>query len=134
MADHAAAFAFKLGVDHVTARIQWGRDGTPPRPTKAFERPARDARYKLLLGSMLETGSRVLALGHHLDDQVETSLMRLGRGSTLLGARGMRPLSPFGMSAALGGEYTDAQVLRTLDMWRSRPLLTVGKNFGNLRS
>ncbi|MCD8500997.1 MAG: tRNA lysidine(34) synthetase TilS [Bacillaceae bacterium] len=42
---------------------------------------ARDCRYAFFKEVLLETGSHILALGHHGDDQIETMLMRQVRGA-----------------------------------------------------
>ncbi|EAU88767.2 tRNA(Ile)-lysidine synthetase [Coprinopsis cinerea okayama7 len=127
MATHCSNFAAKLGLDHITSKILWGQPGFPPRPTESFERDARNARYDLLYKAMLSSGSNTLALGHHLDDQVETSLMRLGKGSTLLGARGMRPIRRWGMSEVPKWDFGQRD-LQGMRMWMIRPLLQVGKD------
>lgn len=40
--------------------------------------------------------ANLLALGHHGDDQIETMLMRMVRGSTMNGYAGMQPKRPYG--------------------------------------
>ncbi|WP_208995268.1 tRNA lysidine(34) synthetase TilS [Roseibium hamelinense] len=50
---------------------------------------ARDARYRLLANAMRARDLTALVLGHHLDDQVETFLDRLTRGSGIYGLGGM---------------------------------------------
>lgn len=57
------------------------------------EDAARRARRRFLLGLAERRGAAV-ALGHTRDDQAETVLYRLARGSGLLGAGGMRRWSP----------------------------------------
>ena len=70
----------------------------------ASETKARTARYRFLRAVQEECGARYLVTAHHADDQVETVLMRLLRGSapaglagiSARGARGLvRPLLPF---------------------------------------
>ncbi len=53
---------------------------------------ARRARYDLLSGCCARRGLLHLALGHHLDDQAETFLLRLGRGSGVDGLAAMAPI------------------------------------------
>lgn len=52
---------------------------------------ARELRYRAFDGIARETGATKLALGHTADDQVETVLMRLFRGSGPSGLAGIPP-------------------------------------------
>lgn len=62
----------------------------------ALEEAARQARYRFLGELALSLGAHTVAVAHHADDQVETVLMHLLRGSGLAGLRGMRPLTRLG--------------------------------------
>lgn len=61
----------------------------------ALEEAARRARYEFLAEVARRTGARTVAVAHNADDQVETVLMHLIRGSGLAGLRGMLPSSPY---------------------------------------
>ena len=54
---------------------------------------ARKVRYEILLNYCKKNKIKILLTGHNLEDQVETFLMRLSRGSGLRGLSAMKPLS-----------------------------------------
>jgi tRNA(Ile)-lysidine synthase len=58
----------------------------------SLEESCRRERYAFLADVRMKEGMDRIALGHHLDDQAETVLMRLLRGSGPEGLRGMLPL------------------------------------------
>jgi hypothetical protein len=127
------------------------RPGDVGETGDALESLARAARYRLIFDAMVrrrshnqnhdhdhdrghsddvdvdEKSVRVLATGHHADDQVETVLMRLGAGSSMLGLGGMRSVRRFGMS--LGRREGDFGWFghEGLHRWIVRPLLDVPK-------
>jgi tRNA(Ile)-lysidine synthase len=86
-ADRTAELLRNLGLDPIAVvRVEVGRDGGP-------EAAARTARYAALRTAAAERGARV-ALGHTLDDQAETVLLGLGRGSGPRSIAGMVVDSP----------------------------------------
>lgn len=56
---------------------------------KSFEEYAREMRYAFLLRMTLARGCAALATAHHADDQAETVLMRMLRGTTPAGMAGI---------------------------------------------
>jgi tRNA(Ile)-lysidine synthase len=70
VAARAAEQATALGLDAEVVAVEVGNDGGP-------EAAARDARYAVLRARPVDA----VLLGHTLDDQAETVLLGLGRGS-----------------------------------------------------
>jgi tRNA(Ile)-lysidine synthase len=91
-ASMVVARAQELGFEH---RVLVWRGS---KPTTGVEEAARDERYRLLEVAAMEAGLSDILTAHHREDQVETVLMRIGRGSGLSGLRGMRPARPLGES------------------------------------
>lgn len=82
-AEAVALWAQSLGLPHRI--LTW--DGEKPR-TRIQER-ARDARYELLFRHARDIGADHVLTAHHADDQAETILFRLLRGSGVAGLAGM---------------------------------------------
>ncbi|MFY3530280.1 MULTISPECIES: tRNA lysidine(34) synthetase TilS [Achromobacter] len=119
LAVHAAAVARELGIGialfHVHHGLQasadeWGRQvrvlaerlALPLSEArvdvalgagKGIEAAARDARYAALARLAGEHGIRHVLLAHHRNDQAETVLLRLLRGTGLVGMAAMKPVS-----------------------------------------
>lgn len=67
------------------------------RKRLSLEMAARELRYAELRRMAAEHGLVRVALGHHRDDQVETILLRLIRGTGIEGLAGMQPLRDDGI-------------------------------------
>lgn len=73
----------EVGVPHDILRVQVAAGAS-------LQAQARAARYASLGSWAQEHGLRAVATGHHADDQAETLLMRLARGSGVGGLAGVR--------------------------------------------
>lgn len=65
-------------------------------PDSNIEAAARKFRYAFFKEQMAAKNSTILLTAHHADDQMETILMRLTRGSTLNGYAGIQRIRPLG--------------------------------------
>jgi tRNA(Ile)-lysidine synthase len=77
-----------LGVPHRTLR--W----TGRKPATGLQEAARVARYRMLGEAARRAGASHILTAHTLDDQAETVLIRMSRGSGLTGLGAMTRLAP----------------------------------------
>ncbi len=112
---HVQAFANRLGLPYYAGRQDVGAYARAE--ALSLEEAARLARYHFLFGLAQELEAQAVAVGHTADDQVETVLLHLLRGSGLAGLTGMVPcLLPNPWSAAI-------PLLRPLlNVWRAQVL------------
>lgn len=109
--DATRHLAAALGLDFAEADL---RVAALPGNSEAN---ARRGRYAALADLARAHGLRVVATGHHADDQAETLLMRLLRGAGprgLAGIRSSRPITPGGPSLVRPMLRITAQQARAL--------------------
>lgn len=114
-AEHADRVCRMLGVGLTVCRVS-----VPEQAS--LEAAARDARRQALAGC-LQPGD-VLLLAQHRDDQAETLLFRLLRGSGLAGLGAMKPVSHFPLLAPTPAS-TQQPVQQSVPQWR--PFLTLSR-------
>jgi tRNA(Ile)-lysidine synthase len=81
----ASAGAQAVGAQFCALAVEVSRSGD------GLEAAAREARHGALQTIARTQGAAAVLLGHTMEDQAETLLLRLARGTTLRGAAGMRP-------------------------------------------
>jgi tRNA(Ile)-lysidine synthase len=79
----------RFGIEAVTACLALGPGASETR--------ARLSRYRFLRAVQAERGARYLLTAHHADDQVETVLLRVLKGSAPSGLKGIDPVGPRGL-------------------------------------
>ena len=92
-AEYVSQLAQQMGIPHSI-----GREDVRARPSShsgSLEEKAREARYEFLANVAEETKAQGVAVAHTADDQVETVLLHLLRGSGMAGLRGMQSVRPF---------------------------------------
>jgi tRNA(Ile)-lysidine synthase len=107
--------AGKLGLPHET--LIWDE----AKPGSGIQAAAREARYRLIGQALArerlarpDRPTRCIVTGHHANDQAETFLMRLARGSGLDGLSGMREEEPILLPAGPGQAPVASMLVRPL--------------------
>jgi tRNA(Ile)-lysidine synthase len=113
-----AALCARLGIPHAILSVAVVPAGA------GVQAAAREARYAALAGWMRALAADTLLTGHHLDDQAETLMMRLLRGSGVAGLAGIRAAAP------LPAAGPDARLARPLLGWRRTELEAIVRSAG----
>jgi tRNA(Ile)-lysidine synthase len=106
-----------LAVPHAILTARWDQP-----PASAIEERARKERYRLLGYWAEERGLAAIVTAHHAEDQAETLLMRLARGSGVKGLAAMRR-----RSIASGAHV---RLVRPLLGWRRSELEAICSHAG----
>lgn len=127
-ADRDAAFVKEFAKSHNIPFFLKRLDGEALKAAEgSLEEKARDARYKALVEVFNETGDPrlrgddnkgIIVTAHHAGDQAETMYMRLKRGTTLAGLRGiqsLRALDSIGHTCASRCGVTQQASLHTIN-------------------
>ena len=110
-----ARLARKLGIAHRTLR--WNG----AKPTTGLQEAARQARYRLLAAAARKASASHILTAHTLDDQAETVLIRMSRGSGITGLAAMARLS-----SVPGDEEGQIKLVRPLlDIPKARLIATL---------
>jgi tRNA(Ile)-lysidine synthase len=107
--------ARSLGVTHRTVKWQGGK------PSTGVQEKARKARYDLLMKEAARAGASHLLTAHTLDDQAETVLFRLSRGSGIAGLGAMARVTPLG-GGALVRPFLDLPKARLVATLKARQI------------
>ncbi len=109
-----ARYCAQIGVPHAILTVSVAPGNTQGQ--------ARNARYAALGDWLNQRHLNALATAHHVDDQAETFMMRLNRGSGLAGLSGIRAIGD-----APGVRHP---VVRPLLRWRRTELARIVDSFG----
>lgn len=109
-----------LGIEnHV---LVWRHDELP---TANIQAVAREARYSLMRDWCKQKGISFLCTAHHLDDQAETVLLRLARGSGVYGLAGMSEKRDLGKGVVLARPLLSVSKQRLVAVLRERRMTWV---------
>jgi tRNA(Ile)-lysidine synthase len=90
--------------------LKWDHDN----PSTRIQESARDARYELMAEYCKSHGIAHLFLAHHADDQAETVLFRLAKGSGLDGLGGMKMRNAYNSDLSLCRPFLDIEKSRLI--------------------
>ena len=113
--------ARRLGIAHHTLR--W----SGPKPKTGLQEKARAARYRLIAAAADRVRATCILTAHTIDDQAETILFRISRGSGLTGLAGMARMRPLVMPAQPSAAPRRGTPEPGTNVFLVRPLLEIAK-------
>ena len=99
------------------------------RGISSFEQATREVRYEFLLELSRSTGAAAVAVGHTMDDQAETVMEHLLRGSGLYGLRGMTESAPWPWPPGAGGPFLFRPLLAVTKAQTTEYCRALGQDF-----
>ena len=114
-ANFARALAGQLGVgegNFISARVDIAK--LAREKSQGIEATARLARYEFFESVCAQQNCRHIATGHHADDQAETVLFRVLRGTGLGGLAGIPAKREHQNSANIGDDFTIIRPMLTI--------------------
>ncbi|KAG8848141.1 hypothetical protein FRB91_011139 [Serendipita sp. 411] len=135
-AEHCKDWAQKHSIPIKVETVAWGNHPFPSHTQPGFnskkELYARNARYRAIFNIMKANDVDVLLMAHHLDDQLETAILRRNRSQ--LGKAGKRQVTPIGLAGmrhcrrwGMGDPWSGIYGLEGMSRWICRPLLNITK-------
>lgn len=113
-ASAAAKLGEQLGLEVIRRRVP--SHPLELHPAGGLEDAARRERYRLLQDEAHRVRARFVATGHHREDQAETVLLHLLRGSGLHGAAGMAELAA--LPAVTPDDISQESATGAVRLWR----------------
>jgi tRNA(Ile)-lysidine synthase len=113
--------ARSLGVAHRILRWK-GR-----KPRTAIQEAARAARYRLLGACAIAAKAECILTAHTLEDQAETVLMRMSRGSGITGLSAMQKVVPLPVASSRPRSQKVLLVRPLLEVPKARLLATLAR-------
>jgi tRNA(Ile)-lysidine synthase len=118
--EFAGKLAARFEFDFVCRK--WNRSSEITHLKENLEQAARKARYRFLIETAEKSGAFAVLTGHTLNDQAETFLLRLIRGSSLDGLGAMRQVRIFELEehSETRNLKSKIQLVRPLLNWATR--------------
>ncbi len=97
---------------------------------ESLETAARRVRYEFFAGLMRQYSLPVLLTAHHADDNMETVLFHLARGTGLTGLCGIAPVRPLPEAQSKTADALPPVVVRPLLEWTKPDILAACRAYG----